>query len=54
MNKIYVKIRNNEYNLLIAKSEEEKEKGLQNVEEMDTDEGMFFDYRDDIQEEISF
>lgn len=54
MNKIYVKIRNNEYNLLIAKSEEEKEKGLQDVEEMDNDEGMFFDYRDDVQDEISF
>ena len=54
MNKIYIKIGNNEYNLLIAKSEEEKEKGLQNVEEMDIDEGMFFDYRDDVQNEISF
>lgn len=54
MNKIYIKIKNNEYNLLIAKSEEEKEKGLQDVEEMDNDEGMFFDYRDDIQDEISF
>ena len=54
MNKIYIKIKNNEYNLLIAKSEEEKEKGLQDVEEMDDDEGMFFDYRDDVQDEISF
>lgn len=54
MNKIYIKIKNNEYNLLIAKSEEEKEKGLQDVEEMDNDEGMFFDYRDDIQDGISF
>lgn len=54
MNSIYIKIKNNEYNLLIAKSEEEKEKGLQDVEEMDNDEGMFFDYRDDVQDEISF
>lgn len=54
MNKIYVKIGEHEYNLLIAKSEEEKEKGLQDVEEMDADEGMFFDYRDDVQDEISF
>lgn len=42
------------YRLIVAESEEEKEKGLQNVEEMDVDEGMFFDYRNDIQEEISF
>ena len=25
-----------------------------NVEELDSDEGMLFDYRDDVQEEISF
>ena len=54
MNKINVKISNKEYELLLASSEEEKEAGLQNVEEMDSNEGMFFDYRNDIQEEISF
>ena len=54
MNKMYVKIGEREYNLLVAKSEEEKEKGLQDVEEMDADEGMFFDYRGDVQDEISF
>ena len=42
------------YRLVIADSEEEKEQGLMNVEELDSDEGMLFDYRDDIQEEISF
>ena len=54
MNKINVKISNKEYELLLASSEEEKEAGLQNVEEMDPNEGMFFDYRNDVQEEISF
>lgn len=42
------------YRLVVADSEEEKEQGLMNVEELDSDEGMLFDYRDDIQEEISF
>ena len=54
MNKIQVTISNKNYDLLLAISEEEKEKGLQDVEEMDDNEGMFFDYRDDIQEELSF
>lgn len=42
------------YRLVVADSEEEKEQGLMNVEELDSDEGMLFDYRNDIQEEISF
>ena len=42
------------YRLIVADSEEEKEQGLMDVEELDSDEGMLFDYRDDIQEEISF
>lgn len=42
------------YRLIVADSEEEKEQGLMNVEELDSDEGMLFDYRDNIQEEISF
>ena len=54
MDKISVKIHNKEYELLLAITEEEKETGLQNVEEMDDNEGMMFDYRDDVQEEISF
>lgn len=54
MNKIQVTISNKNYDLLLAISEKEKEKGLQDVEEMDDNEGMFFDYRDDIQEELSF
>jgi len=54
MNSISVTINNKEYELLVAITEEEKERGLQNVEEMDSDEGMLFDYSKDIQEEISF
>ena len=54
MNTINVIINDKEYNLLYAKTEEEKENGLKDVEEMAENEGMFFDYRDDPQEEISF
>lgn len=49
-----VKINNNEYELLVAKTEEEKETGLQQVENMSDNEGMLFDYRDDPQEECIF
>lgn len=54
MDTIKVIINNKEYDLLYAKTEEEKENGLKDVEEMADNEGMFFDYRDDPQEEISF
>lgn len=54
MDTIKVEINDKEYNLLLAKTEEEKENGLKDVEEMDSSEGMFFDYRDDPQDEISF
>ena len=51
---IMVNISGKSYRLIVAKSEEDKEHGLMNVEELDSDEGMFFDYRDDVQDEISF
>jgi uncharacterized membrane protein (UPF0127 family) len=54
MDKIKVIINDKEYELLLAKTEEEKENGLKDVEEMSDNEGMFFDYRDDPQDEISF
>ena len=54
MDTIKVEINDKEYNLLLAKTEEEKENGLKDVEEMDSSEGMFFDYRDDPQDEVSF
>lgn len=51
---VIVNISGKSYRLIVAKSDEDKEQGLMNVEELDPDEGMFFDYRDDVQEEISF
>lgn len=51
---IIVNISGKSYRLIVAKSDEDREQGLMNVEELDLDEGMFFDYRDDVQEEISF
>lgn len=51
---VLVDIASKKYKLVIAESEEEKEQGLMNVEELDSDEGMLFDYRNDVQEEISF
>lgn len=54
MKKIKIQINNKTYNLLYASTEEQKEKGLQEVTTLDPDEGMFFDYRDDPQEEVSF
>ena len=51
---ILVDISGKKYKLVVAESEEEKEQGLMNVEELDSDEGMLFDYRNDVQEEISF
>lgn len=42
------------YHLLHLLSEEEKETGLMNVEELDPQEGALFDYSDEPQAEISF
>ena len=51
---VIVTIGDKTYKLVVAESEEEKEEGLMGVEELDSDEGMLFDYRDEPQEEISF
>ena len=51
---IEVQIGKKTYNLLVASTEEQKEKGLMGVVEMDSNEGMLFDYSDDPQPEISF
>lgn len=51
---IEVQIGDKTYNLLVAETEEEKERGLMNVIEMDPNEGMLFDYSDDPQASISF
>ena len=44
METIKLKINDKEYNVLVAQSEEEKERGLQDVIELDSDEGMLFIY----------
>lgn len=49
-----VQIGNKTYNLLVATTEEEKEKGLMGIEELPEDEGMLFDYSDEPQAELSF
>lgn len=54
METINIKINNKEYSLIYCLTEEEKEKGLQNVESMEDNEGAFFDYRENPQEEVSF
>lgn len=54
MDNIDVQIGNNTYNLLVAETEEEKERGLMGVIEMEPNEGMLFDYSDDPQASISF
>lgn len=46
MNKINIKIGNKEYEVLVAETEEEKTKGLQDVEELDDDAGMLFVYNE--------
>lgn len=51
---VSVKIGDKTYNLLYLVSEEEKEKGLQDVEDMDDSEGALFDYSDNPQESLSF
>ena len=51
---IDVQIGNNVYNLLVATTEEEKEKGLMGIEELPDNEGMLFDYSDEPQAELSF
>ena len=42
MDTIKIKINNKIYNVLAARSEDEREQGLQNVVEMDNDEGCLF------------
>lgn len=44
MKTIKLEINDKEYNVLLAKTEKEKEQGLMNVEEMDENEGMLFVY----------
>lgn len=54
MEKISIKIADKTYIVSVARTEEEKEKGLMGVETLPENEGMLFDYTDDPQTEISF
>lgn len=49
-----VTIGNKTYKLLYLYSEEEKETGLKNVDDMDSDEGAIFDYSDNPQNHLAF
>ncbi len=49
-----VKIGDKTYKLLYLYTEEEKERGLKDVEELEENEGAIFDYSDDPQNELSF
>ena len=51
---IKVKIGEKTYKLLYLYTDEEKEKGLMEVEDMDDDEGALFDYSDNPKNSISF
>lgn len=52
MKTIKLEINDKEYEVLVAQSEEEKEHGLMDVEELESDEGMLFIY--DEPQELSF
>lgn len=51
---IKVIINGKEFNLLVMKTEEEKEYGAKGVSKLSDGEGFFFDFRDDPQKEVSF
>ena len=54
MEKLTIKVADKTYTVSVARTEEEKEKGLMGVETLPENEGMLFDYSDDPQTEISF
>ena len=54
MEKISIKIEDKTYTVSVARTDEEKEKGLMGVETLPENEGMLFDYTDNPQTEISF
>ena len=54
MEKLTVKVADKTYTVSVARTEEEKEKGLMGVETLPENQGMLFDYTDDPQTEISF
>ena len=52
MKTIQIEINDKEYNVLVAQTEDEKERGLQDVIELESDEGMLFTY--DTPQTLSF
>lgn len=52
MKQLKLEINDKEYNVLVAETEEEKERGLQDVVELESNEGMLFVY--DEPQELSF
>lgn len=54
MRTINIEISDKEYKVLVAESEEDKRIGLSNIQSMDDDEGMLFDYSKDLQNHLIF
>lgn len=54
MKEIIIEIADNKYNVLVAETEEEKTQGLSNVESMDNNEGLLFDYSNDPRDSLIF
>lgn len=54
MKETIITINDKNYKILITTTEEEKTKGLSNVESMGSDEGMLFDYSSDSKESLVF
>lgn len=54
MKETIIEIADKEYKVLIAESEEDKRVGLSNIQSMDDNEGMLFDYSKDLQNLLIF
>lgn len=54
MRTINIEIADKEYKVLVAESEEDKRIGLSNIQSMDDNEGMLFDYSKDLQNHLIF
>ena len=54
MNKINIQIEDKEYSVLVAVTEEEKIIGLSNTNDLNENEGMLFDYSDELPTELQF
>lgn len=54
MRTINIEISDKEYKVLVAESEEDKRIGLSNIQSMDDNEGMLFDYSKDLQNLLIF